>query len=67
MRGIIAWVEEWVADWVVEEETASSVVVAVVAAAQERAEEALNPHVVEVAAAGETVEAAVLAILDHRV
>lgn len=67
MREIIAWVEEWVANWVVEEETSSSAVVAVVAAAQEQAEEALNPHAVEIAAAGETVEAAVWAILDHRV
>lgn len=67
MREIIAWVEEWVANWVVEQETASSAVVAVVAAAQEQAEEALNPHAVEIAAAGETVEAAVWAILDHRV
>lgn len=46
---------------------ACSAVAVVVAAAQEQAEEASNLHVVEVAAAGETVEAAVLAILDHRI
>lgn len=45
---------------------ASSAVAVVVAVAQEQAEGASSRHVVELVAAGEMVEAAVLAILDHR-